>query len=175
MASNPPSGASRLPDILSFWSFAVNSATLLVSLMTFWKENGGSLLGHGVLSLRREGGGRTKKERQWEMAWTFILHPTAYILHFPKYVHFTLSLLLGGSHVRLGLNHFVNKLPKANGGVIWQVPDQPSYRKYNKSVSHWQHSSNTSPIWCHFRAAHIAHCPSSSSWPNHQPWSWRNP
>lgn len=52
MASNPPSGASRFPDILSFWSSEVKTFRLLVSLMTFSKEKGGSLLGHGCLSLR---------------------------------------------------------------------------------------------------------------------------
>lgn len=53
MASNPPSGASRLPDIFSAWSSFVKKFTSSVSLMTFWKENGGSLLGHGSRSLMR--------------------------------------------------------------------------------------------------------------------------
>lgn len=35
MASNPPSGASRLPDIFSSLSSLVKKLTLLVSVMTF--------------------------------------------------------------------------------------------------------------------------------------------
>lgn len=51
MASKPPSGASRLPDIRSPCSLSRNSSTLSVKLMTFLKENGGSLLGQGSFSL----------------------------------------------------------------------------------------------------------------------------
>lgn len=60
MASKPPSGASRLPEILSFSSLFRNSAKFSVRLMTFLKEKGGSLLGHGSFSLGRGGG----RERQ---------------------------------------------------------------------------------------------------------------
>lgn len=91
------------------------SDTLLVSLMTFWKENGGSLLGHGISSLRSEGGGQTERKKDKR---TFGLHPTVYMLHLPKCVHRIYSLLLGRSHVSLGLDHFVHKLPEADGEVV---------------------------------------------------------
>lgn len=55
MASKPPSGASRLPEIRSPCSLSKNSSTLSVKLMTFLKENGGSLLGQGSFSLNRGG------------------------------------------------------------------------------------------------------------------------
>lgn len=53
MASKPPSGASRLPEIVSSLSLLLKKSKSFVSLMTFWKENGGSLSGHGLLSLSR--------------------------------------------------------------------------------------------------------------------------
>lgn len=55
MASNPPSGASRLPEIRSFFSFSVNRVMLLVRGIVFWKEKGGSLSGHGCFSLGEKG------------------------------------------------------------------------------------------------------------------------
>lgn len=61
MASKPPSGASRLPEILSFCSFWVKDCRSEVRVITFRNEKGGSLLGHGWASLerkRREGGVR---------------------------------------------------------------------------------------------------------------------
>lgn len=67
--------------------------------MTFWKENGGSLLGHGSRSLRVK-----KKNGQSHSQITFF--------------SFSQFLLLKGSHVSLGLDHFVHKLSKANGVVI---------------------------------------------------------
>ena len=53
MASKPPSGASRLPEMRSPFSLFRNSSTSSVRLMTFLKEKGGSLLGQGSFSLAR--------------------------------------------------------------------------------------------------------------------------
>lgn len=53
MASKPPSGASRLPEMRSPCSLSQNSSTFSVKLITFLKENGGSLLGQGSFSLGR--------------------------------------------------------------------------------------------------------------------------
>lgn len=61
MASNPPSGASRLPDILSFCRMFLKVLMLLVRVMTCWKENGGSLFCHGSFSLTDKTGGKTEK------------------------------------------------------------------------------------------------------------------
>jgi hypothetical protein len=55
MASKPPSGASRLPEMRSPCSLFQNSSTFSVKLITFLKENGGSLLGQGSFSLGRGG------------------------------------------------------------------------------------------------------------------------
>lgn len=52
MASNPPSGASRLPDILSFCRICLKVVMLLVRVMTCLKEKGESLFVHGSFSLR---------------------------------------------------------------------------------------------------------------------------
>lgn len=70
MASNPPSGASRLPDILSFCRICLKVLMLLVRVMTCWKENGGSLFTHGSFNLTdRQAGRHTdgSTERQTEM------------------------------------------------------------------------------------------------------------
>lgn len=53
MASKPPSGASKLPEMRSPFSLFRNSSTSSVRLMTFLKEKGGSLLGQGSFSLAR--------------------------------------------------------------------------------------------------------------------------
>ena len=63
MASKPPSGASRLPEIRSPFSLFRNSSTSSVRLMTFLKEKGASLLGQGSFSL---GGGRKERVREGE-------------------------------------------------------------------------------------------------------------
>lgn len=89
MASKPPSGASRLPDILSFWSSSVKKFKSLVSLMTFWKENGGSLLGHGWESLRRWKEDRQKKRKKkchLQLDYTSVLTFFNVLMsHFPSY------------------------------------------------------------------------------------------
>lgn len=51
MASKPPSGASRLPDMRSRWSFCLKELVSLVRVMTLRNENGGSLLVHGSANL----------------------------------------------------------------------------------------------------------------------------
>lgn len=61
MASKPPSGASRLPEIRSPSSLFRNSSKFSVRLITFLKEKGGSLLGQGSFSLGR-GGGRQSQQ-----------------------------------------------------------------------------------------------------------------
>lgn len=65
MASNPPSGASRLPDILSFCRICLKVLMLLVRLMTCWKENGGSLFGHGSCNLTDRQVGRKRDRLKW--------------------------------------------------------------------------------------------------------------
>lgn len=92
--------------------------TSLVSLMTFLNENGGSLLGHGSLSLRGLKEDEQKTRETEGMPCTFRLQYCIYVLNFFQYVHVTFFLLLGGSHVSLGLNHFVHKLSKPNGVVL---------------------------------------------------------
>ena len=72
MASKPPSGASRLPEIRSSCSLFRNSSTSWVSLMTFLKEKGGSLLGQGSFSLGR---GRRGTESQGKKAPHSLLCP----------------------------------------------------------------------------------------------------
>lgn len=62
MASKPPSGASRLPEIRSPSSLFRNSSKFSVRLMTFLKEKGGSLLGQGSFSLGRGGGGEKQSQ-----------------------------------------------------------------------------------------------------------------
>ncbi len=171
MASKPPSGASRLPDIFSFWSSLLKKSKLLVSLMTFRKENGGSLSGHGCLSLRRrkEDGQKMRGRKKNDM---FIYNTLLYACEYaPQSVH----VLLGGSHVSLGLDHFVHKLSKPNGVVIWQLLHQRSYSKHsNISMNATTYSTFITPHnWQ--REAHPALCPSSSGCPNRRPWSWRSP
>lgn len=51
MASKPPSGASRLPEMRSLLSSRLKSPMLLVRRMTFLKENGESALCQGSRSL----------------------------------------------------------------------------------------------------------------------------
>lgn len=51
MASKPPSGASRLPEMRSLLSSWLKLLMLLVRRMTFLKENGESALGQGSRSL----------------------------------------------------------------------------------------------------------------------------
>ncbi len=75
-------------------------------------------MGHGLASLRsckEDGQKRSEKE---EIGCTFRLQYCMCALNFPQGVHVTFSLLLGGSHVSLGLDHFVHKLSKPNGVVI---------------------------------------------------------
>lgn len=147
MASKPPSGASKLPDIFSLWSLPLKNFKSLVSLMTFWKENGASLSGHGSLSLRRWKDDREKR-----------CHVRSHFcINFLQCVKATFSLLLEGSHVSLGFDHFVHKFPEANGVVVWQLLHQWSYRKTHwPSVLRWQPSQRSSQ--------HTQRC-TPSSWP----------
>lgn len=135
MASKPPSGASRFPEILSFWSSWVNSLTLLVNLMTFLKANGGSLLGHGCLSLTK----RMEKRQRGNYVLTMLMHVQTVL----NFLHF---FLLDGPHVSLGLYHFVHKLSKSNSVVIRQLLHQRSYRKYIPSQYNIDTHQDTSPL-----------------------------
>lgn len=176
IASKPPSGASRLPDILSFWSLLVKSLNSLVSLITFWKENGGSLLGQGWLSLRGLEGGWTKDKRE-KGKWRVKLDYSPVCMCLSRLcVHVTFSLLLGGSHVGLGLDHFVHELSEPDGVVVWQVPHQGGCREH---IHHQSYCTAKNLLTCHHygqcKDANPARCPSSSSCPNRQPWSWRSP
>lgn len=62
MASKPPSGASRLPEIRSFSSSWLKWSMLLVRRMTFLKEKGGSASFQGSRSLVGE---REQKAFKW--------------------------------------------------------------------------------------------------------------
>lgn len=151
MASNPPSGASKLPDILSFWSSLLKKSRLLVSLMTFLKENGGSLLGHGWASLRER-----KKDGQCKCT-LFCTTVCTYVLNGLEDIYITIFLLLWGSHVSLGLDHFVHKLSKANGIAVWQILHQWRYRKY----IHYQYYSDNL-LNSHHNALPMQSCSPSS-------------
>lgn len=65
MASKPPSGASRLPEMRSLRSSRLKSLMLLVRRMTFLKENGESALGQGSRSLgEMEQGSRVSRSQR---------------------------------------------------------------------------------------------------------------
>lgn len=127
MASKPPSGASRLPEIRSPCSLSLNSSTSSVRLMTFLKEKGGSLLGQGSFSLGEVGERKTGRGKPYANQ---CLPPisTSGELQVPagkEASHLPTRGPLGHSllrpHVRLRDADFVHKLAKSNSVVAGEL------------------------------------------------------
>ena len=152
MASKPPSGASRLPEMRSPFSLFRNSSTSSVRLMTFLKEKGGSLLGQGSFSLGRWEGERQGERKSGKKTPRPCAHspcgPPPWLSATPRF-----SKCLGGEevghlartpvhsvdhsllrpHVRLRDADFVHELAKSYCVVAGELPQDLSWASVGKT------------------------------------------